>query len=97
VEFPADSIVAICAAQANRETTDGDRFDITAERDGRVLTFGAGAHYCLGANLATAELEEALTFLAPRMPALAADGPPSLGGVEGIYGVESLPLTWRRV
>ena len=94
VEFPADSIVAICAAQANRETESGERFDITAERDGRVLTFGAGAHYCLGANLATAELEEALTFLAPRMPGLAADGPAGLGGVEGIYDVESLPLTW---
>jgi cytochrome P450 len=94
VEFPADSIVAICAAQANRETPDGDRFDITAERDGRVLTFGAGAHYCLGANLASAELEEALTFLAPRMPGLTADGPAGLGGVEGIYNVESLPLTW---
>jgi len=94
VEFPAGSIVAICAAQANRETPGGDRFDITARRDGRMLTFGAGAHYCLGANLATAELEEALTFLAPRMPGLAADGPAGLGGVEGIYNVESLPLTW---
>jgi cytochrome P450 len=94
VEFPADSIVAICAARANRETPDGERFDITAERDGRVLTFGAGTHYCLGANLASAELEEALTFLAPRMPGLTADGPAGLGGVEGIYNVESLPLAW---
>lgn len=94
VEFPADSIVAICAAQANRETDTGDAFDITAERDGRVLTFGAGAHYCLGANLAAAELEEALAFLAPRMPGLEADGPAELGGVEGIYNVESLPLRW---
>jgi cytochrome P450 len=84
--------VAICAAQANRESA-GD-FDITAERDGRMLTFGAGAHYCLGANLASAELEEALMFLAPRMPGLAPDGPAELGGVEGIYDVVSLPLTW---
>jgi cytochrome P450 len=94
VEFPADSIVAICAAQANRETASGESFDITADRDGRMLTFGAGAHYCLGANLATAELEEALVFLAPRMPGLAADCPAKLGGVEGIYDVRSLPLTW---
>ncbi|MBC6459904.1 cytochrome P450 [Actinomadura sp. HBU206391] len=96
VVFPAGSIVAICAERANRGsgTGAGDRFDISAERDGRLLTFGAGAHYCLGANLARAELEEALTFLAPRMPDLTLDGSPVLAGVEGIYGVESLPLTW---
>ncbi|MCW2947195.1 MAG: cytochrome [Actinoallomurus sp.] len=96
VTFPAGTIVAVCAARANRETgtADGDRFDITADRDGRALTFGAGAHYCLGANLARAELEEALTFLAPRMPGLTLAAPARLGGVEGIYSVESLPLTW---
>jgi cytochrome P450 len=97
ITFPAGTIVAICSERANRETdgeTDGERFDITADRSARPLTFGAGAHYCLGANLARAELEEALTFLAPRMPGLALGGDVRLGGVEGIYSVESLPLTW---
>ena len=92
--FPAGTIVAVCAERANREQDGGEDFDITAARDGRLLTFGAGPHFCLGANLARAELEEALTFLAPRMPDLAAAGPAALGGVEGIYGVESLPLRW---
>ena len=41
-----------------------------------------------------AELEEALAFLAPRTPDLALDGPPQLGGVEGIYGIDKLPITW---
>jgi cytochrome P450 len=95
VIFPAGTIVAICAERANRETEAGEVFDITAERTGeRVLTFGAGAHFCLGQNLARAELEEALGFLAPRMPGLRHDGPERLGGVEGIYGIESLPLAW---
>jgi cytochrome P450 len=94
VTFPAGTIVAICAERANREQAGGEDFDITAERDGRLLTFGAGAHYCLGANLARAELEEALAFLAPRMPGLAAAGPARLGGVEGIYGIDELPLSW---
>jgi len=94
VTFPAGTIVAICAERANREQDRGEDFDITAERDGRLLTFGAGAHYCLGSNLARAELEEALAFLAPRMPGLAAAGPAVLGGVEGIYGVDVLPLRW---
>src|SRR6185437_2393925 len=95
VIFPVGTIVAICTEQANRQVADGAQFDITAERAGeRALTFGAGAHFCLGQNLARAELEEALRFLAPRMPDLRAAGPAELGGVEGIYGVDSLPLAW---
>jgi len=94
VVFPAGTIVAVCAERANRQGEDGESFDITAPRESRLLTFGAGIHYCLGANLARAELEEALTFLAPRTPGLALDGPPQLGGVEGIYGVDKLPITW---
>ncbi len=94
VLFPAGTIVAVCAERGNREQTDGEDFDVTVARDGRLLTFGAGPHFCLGANLARAELEEALAFLAPRMPGLAAAGPAVLGGVEGIYGVDSLPIRW---
>jgi cytochrome P450 len=94
VTFPAGTIVAVCAERANREQHGGEDFDITARRDGRLLTFGAGTHYCLGANLARAELEEALAFLGPRMPGLTAAGPAELGGVEGIYGIDALPLAW---
>ena len=94
VVFPAGTIVAVCAERANRQGEGGENLDITAPRERRLLTFGAGIHYCLGANLARAELEEALAFLAPRTPGLALDGPPQLGGIEGIYGVDKLPITW---
>jgi cytochrome P450 len=94
VIFPVGTIVAVCAERANREGGAGEEFDITAIRDARLLTFGAGTHYCLGSNLARAELEEALAFLAPRTPGLALDGPPQLGGVEGIYGIDKLPIIW---
>jgi cytochrome P450 len=94
VIFPAGTIVAVCAERANREGDAGEEFDITASRDARLLTFGAGTHFCLGSNLARAELEEALAFLAPRTPDLALDGPAQLGGVEGIYGIDKLPITW---
>ena len=94
VTFPAGTIVAICAERANRDGEGGERFDIGREAAGRLLTFGAGPHFCLGSNLARAELEEALAFLVPRMPALRPAAEPCLGGVEGIYGIDSLPLTW---
>ena len=94
VTFPANSIVAICAERANRDLAGGDEFDIGRDAPDRLLTFGAGPHFCLGSNLAQAELEEALTFLPARMPGLHPAGPVQLGNVEGIYGVESLPLAW---
>lgn len=95
VQFPAGTIVAVCSERGNRQQPGGEDFDITASRDGRLLTFGAGPHFCLGSNLARAELEEALTFLAPRMPGLALGGSAVLGNIEGIYAVDSLPLRWN--
>ena len=56
------------------------------------MTFGAGIHYCVGANLARAEMQEALAFLARRVSRLELDGEPSFGTPSGIYGLESLPL-----
>lgn len=97
VTFPADSIVMVCSFAGNRDGVEGDpeAFDITADRgDAKPLTFGAGIHYCLGANLARAELQEALSFLPARMPGLALDGEPELGSIHGIYGLERLPLRW---
>jgi cytochrome P450 len=98
VTFPADSIVMVCSFAGNRDGVDGDAeaFDITADRgDAKPLTFGAGIHYCLGANLARAELQEALSFLPARMPGLALDDEPELGSIHGIYGLERLPLRWN--
>ena len=96
VSFPAGTVLMVSAWNGNRDGVDGpDAFDITADRGpAKLLTFGAGVHYCLGANLAKAELQEALSFLAPRMADLRPDGPAELGSVQGIYGVESLPLAF---
>jgi cytochrome P450 len=100
VIFPAETIVMVCAFTGNRDgETDrdgGDAFDITAEREGRVLTFGAGVHYCVGANLAKAELEEALAFLAGQFPGLELDGEPEYESITGIYGLAKLPVRFKR-
>ncbi len=97
VTFPAGSIVLISAWHANREGVEPDRFDLTAERGGtRLLTFGAGIHYCVGANLARAEMQEGLAFLAEHVVSLAPDGEPEFGTPSGIYGLERLPLRLKR-
>ena len=95
VTFPPDTIVMVCAFTGNRDGVgeEPDRFDITAVRPkARALTFGAGVHYCLGANLARLELEEGLGFLARKMPRLALDGEPVFESILGIYGLAELPI-----
>jgi cytochrome P450 len=92
VTFPQNSIVMVSAWHANRDGP-ADRFDITRVSGGaRVLTFGAGIHHCVGANLARAEMQQALAFLAQRIEAIELDGEPEFGTPSGIYGLESLPL-----
>jgi cytochrome P450 len=96
VTFPEGTIVMVSAFNANRDagTIDApDTFDITADRGAaKPLTFGAGIHYCLGANLARAEMQEALTLFAERVATLELDGDAELGSIQGIYGVDRLPL-----
>jgi cytochrome P450 len=93
VRFPAGSIVLVSAWHANRDGVDPPGFDITADRPrARVLTFGAGIHYCVGANLARAEIQEGLAFLAEIVESIEPAGEPAFGTPSGIYGLETLPL-----
>jgi cytochrome P450 len=94
ITFPANSIVLVSAWHANRDGIEPDSFDIVAERPrARVLTFGAGIHYCVGANLARAEMEEAVAFLAERVRSVSLVGEPVFGSASGIYGLDSLPVS----
>jgi cytochrome P450 len=93
VGFPAGTVVLVAAAAANRDgVADPDRFDIARADRPRLTTFGAGIHYCLGANLARAELQEALAFLAARIERLELDGETEYDSVTGIYGLNALPI-----
>jgi cytochrome P450 len=104
VSFPAGTIVMVCAFISNRDLAEDERgpagadsFDITAPRGrARSLTFGAGVHYCVGANLARLELREALSFLAQHVPSLQLDGEPVFESITGIYGLAELPVRLSR-
>ena len=63
---------------------------------GAHLGFGFGEHYCLGAALARAEIEEALPLLARRLTALGADGPARWRTGAQIRGPEQLPIRFER-
>src|SRR5271165_6701285 len=102
VTFPEGTVVMVCAFTGNRDLegdaagkSDPDRFDITADYGrARPLTFGAGVHYCLGANLARVELQEGLAFLSQRLRKLELDGDPVFESVSGIYGLAELPISF---
>ena len=97
VLFPKGTFMSTSMATGNFDTSvfpTPEKFDITREPVGQPhLSFGAGIHYCLGASLARAELQEAFVLLAQRMPNLALNGPVEYKptGV-GIFGPASLPV-----
>lgn len=95
LSLPAGTVVLPSAPAANRDPAvypEPERFDITREHAEPMLTFGGGAHYCLGASLARLELAEALAILAKRLPGLAADGAPRWRVGALIRGPEVLPV-----
>lgn len=73
VRIGAGEEVAVGIGAANRdpaEFPDPDRI-VLDRRPNRHLSFGAGAHYCLGGALARVELQELLAELLARAPGLA--------------------------
>jgi cytochrome P450 len=99
VRFPKDTAVSTSFIAANRDErvfTDPTVLDITRESTAPHLTFGSGIHFCLGAWLARAELQEALPILAGRLPDLRLGGPVEWKpNTVGIWGPARLPLQFR--
>ncbi len=95
---PTGTLILPSFAAANRDESyfsDPMRFDISRASDRSHLSFGGGIHYCLGANLARAELAEALSVLARRMPGLALEAKPTWRPPIGIQGPTSLHLRFE--
>ena len=95
VVIPAGTLVIANTAAANRDPAvydDPDRLDITREGAPAMQTFGAGMHYCLGANLARLELAEALSVMTQRMPNARRTGPAPWKPLTGLSGPATLPI-----
>jgi hypothetical protein len=96
-QIPAGTMLNLSTRSANHDPiayVEPENFDITVPREPQ-LTFGGGPHYCLGASLARAEMQEALPVLARAMPEMALDGEPTWRSPVGIWGPAKLPITFR--
>ena len=71
----------------------GSDFDITAERRPH-FGFGGGAHFCLGAALARADMSEALKVLAQRLRYPRANGEAAWLPLSGNTGPITLPISF---
>ena len=96
-EFRRGEMVGLLYGSANRDAQAFDRadeFDV-GRAPNRHLAFGAGAHFCLGAQLARLELEVLFATLLERMPALRLAGKtPQFRPGLVFRGLESLQLCW---
>jgi cytochrome P450 len=73
--LPRDSKVLLLNGSGNRDERhfpNADRFDVTRQID-RHLSFGYGAHFCIGAALARVEARIALQVFLARYPAYEVD------------------------
>jgi cytochrome P450 len=95
VVIPEGTFVTVNTAAANRDAAvyqDPDRLDITRQGAAPMQSFGAGAHYCLGANLARREIAEALKVMSNRMRNMHRAGPAPWKPMVGITGPATLPV-----
>ena len=94
-EIPAGSYFTMSVPSANRDPRrfhEPDRFDIT-RADNRHLTFGQGVHHCVGANIARAEMHEALGVLFERVDVTPAIDAPTWVPFAAVRRIEGLPAT----
>ncbi len=87
--------VVMWHVSANRDEeafVDPFRFDIERSPNDHIAFGGGGAHFCLGANLARAELRIIFREILSRMPDLAPAGEPKYLRSNFINGVKHLPV-----
>ena len=88
----------VSLSSANRDPRrfhDPDRFDIT-RGDNRHLSFGFGAHFCLGASIARMEGRVAFETLLDRFVSIEWDGAdPRWAGDTALRTLEAFPVRLR--
>ena len=69
-----------------------DDLDLRREGAGQHLSFGSGAHFCLGSSLAKLEAQIAIGSFVRRFPNARVDGDVSWNGRINLRGLDRLPV-----
>ena len=92
--IPKGEEVIVLLGAGNRDPSvfpDPDRLDITREKS-QIVSFGGGAHFCLGAGLARLEGEIAFPALLSRFPGIELDEDPQFRKTFTLRGLETLKV-----
>jgi cytochrome P450 len=95
VPVPEGGAVNTVIGAGNRDPrrfAEPDRFD-PARPDGGPLSFGGGAHFCIGAALARLEGAVAFSRLLDRFPKISPAGEPTRRDTFLLRGFDALPIT----
>lgn len=96
-EIAAGDVVLTSYPSANRDEDvfgDSMTFDITRPDADKLLTFGLGMHYCLGAQVARRELRTMLGKVLERTATIELAGEPEWSGAHFVSGVKHLPVRY---
>jgi cytochrome P450 len=95
---PAGGRVLLSYPSANRDEdtfVDAMRFDIRRPDADKLLSFGVGAHFCLGAQFARREVRTFLSTLLPELAGIEPAGDASWSHSHFVSGVKHLPVRYR--
>ena len=94
--FLLGTFVLAGLASANRDPekwgATADELDLRRDGAGQHVSFGSGAHYCLGASLAKLEAQLAIGSFVRRFPAARVVGEPVWNGRINLRGLERLDV-----
>ena len=97
VDIAAGDAVLTSYPSANRDESvfqDPMTFDISRPDVDKLLSFGLGMHYCLGAQVARRELRTMLNKVLERVQTIELDGEPQYSGAHFVGGVKHLPIRY---
>jgi cytochrome P450 len=95
--IPKGDVLLLLPGSANRDDRvfeDPDEYRISRDIGSKLVSFGSGAHFCLGAHLARMEARVALTELFKRIRGFEVDGAAAVRvHSSNVRGFASLPIT----